>query len=114
MRLLLILIALTPLVGCAPEDGRICRDTNCEDYRSQMAAQADFENDPDCHGDLDGDNDGIACEQYFIDNDPEPDHDPDIKPDCPKTSNCGCSKKRKSECASDCCQWIVGKGCKCR
>ncbi len=80
-----------------------CFDTNCSDYTSQAAAQLAFDADPDCRGDLDADNDGIACE--------EPGNGVTI---CPTTSNCGCSNKSKAECeASPCCRWIVGEGCYC-
>ena len=40
-----------------------CVDTNCADYTSMAAAQRDFNANPDCRGDLDADNDGIACEE---------------------------------------------------
>ncbi|MGB5929395.1 MAG: hypothetical protein WBH03_14535 [Cyclobacteriaceae bacterium] len=81
-----------------------CVDTNCSDYYSQSAAQAAYDADPECRGDLDADNDGIACE--------EPGNSVTI---CPTTSNCGCSNKNKSPCQADpCCRWIVGTGCKCR
>jgi len=80
-----------------------CIDTNCADYTSQSSAQSAYNADPDCRGDLDADNDGIACE--------EPGNSVTI---CPTTSNCGCSNKTKSQCeVSPCCKWIVGEGCKC-
>lgn len=80
-----------------------CIDTNCSDYTSQAAAQAAFNADPDCRGDLDADNDGIACE--------EPGNSVTI---CPTTSNCGCSGLNKSPCeANICCKWVVGSGCEC-
>ena len=80
-----------------------CADTNCANYTSQAAAQADFDANPECRNDLDRDNDGIACE--------EPGNS--VKT-CASTSNCGCSNKIKAECELDpCCKWIVGEGCKC-
>jgi len=57
-----------------------CFDTNCADYTSMAEAQNDFNANPDCRGDLDADNDGIACE--------EPGNSVTI---CPQTANCGCS-----------------------
>ncbi len=80
-----------------------CRDTNCANYTSQSAAQADFDANPECRNDLDADNDGIACE--------EPGNS--VK-NCASTSNCGCSNKNMSPCQADpCCRWVVGEGCKC-
>lgn len=80
-----------------------CVDTNCSDYTSQAAAQAAFNADPDCRGDLDADNDGIACE--------EPGNSVTT---CPTTANCGCSGLNKTPCeASVCCKWVVGSGCEC-
>ncbi len=99
-----IIFSCTP-----PDDGSNCIDTNCSDYSSQAAAQLDFESDPECRNDLDADHDGIACESFFNNQDPN-----NSGGDCPATSNCGCSNKKKSECASKCCQWIVGDGCKCK
>lgn len=81
-----------------------CFDTNCADYTSMAEAQNDFNANPDCRGDLDADNDGIACE--------EPGNSVTI---CPQTANCGCSGINKAPCeASPCCRWIVGEGCKCK
>jgi hypothetical protein len=92
------------LISCdADTNPTPCIDTNCSDYTSQAAAQAAFNADPDCRGDLDADNDGIACE--------EPGNSVTI---CPTTSNCGCSGLNKSPCeASLCCKWVVGSGCEC-
>lgn len=81
-----------------------CRDTNCANYTSQAAAQADYDRNPECRADLDRDKDGIACE--------EPGNT--VKT-CASTSQCGCSGKNKAPCESDpCCRWVVGEGCKCR
>jgi len=83
-----------------------CKKTNCADYKSQSAAQSDFDSDRICHDDLDQDNDGIACE--------EPGNTVS-KNDCPNTSNCGCSGKTKANCPNDpCCKWVVGDGCNCK
>lgn len=99
----LICIFLLIIVGCSEGSEAPCRDTNCADYISQSAAQADFNADPECRNDLDADKDGIACE--------EPGNS---VTSCANTSNCGCSNKNKSPCEADpCCQWIVGEGCKC-
>ena len=102
--LLLSIGALFFALSCSGEENTIdCRDTNCANYTSQAAAQADFDADPDCRNDLDRDNDGIACE--------EPGNS--VKT-CASTSNCGCSNKNKAPCEADpCCLWIVGEGCKC-
>ena len=81
-----------------------CIDTNCSDYISQAAAQSAFNAAPNCRGDLDADNDGIACE--------EPGNSITT---CPPTANCGCSGINKTPCeSSPCCRWVVGEGCKCK
>jgi len=93
-------------LGCQPQDsvGVPCRDTNCANYTSQAAAQADFDADPECRDDLDADDDGIACE--------EPGNS--VKT-CASTSACGCSSYNKSPCEADpCCKWMTGDGCGCR
>ena len=59
------LFALFFLLSCdgSNDDGsNICIKKNCSDFSSQAAAQAAYNADPDCYGNLDGDNDGIACE----------------------------------------------------
>jgi len=103
MILFLIEIVFVPF-SCSEEVSNTpCRDTNCANYISQSAAQADFDANPECRNDLDADNDGIACE--------EPGNS--VK-NCASTSNCGCSNKNKSPCQADpCCRWVVGEGCKC-
>jgi len=81
-----------------------CIDTNCSDYTSQSSAQSAFNADPECRGDLDRDNDGVACEEAG-----------NSVTICPPTSNCGCSGLNMSPCeASVCCRWVVGDGCNCR
>ncbi|MEZ4776960.1 MAG: hypothetical protein R3D00_27545 [Bacteroidia bacterium] len=98
----LIVIGGIFFTSCGKE--AVCIDTNCANYTSQAAAQAAYEADPECRGDLDADKDGIACE--------EPGNS--VK-NCGSTSNCGCSGYRKDECPTNpCCQWIVGDGCKCK
>ena len=94
------------LFSCSKEETTSCQDTNCADYSSQAAAQVDFDADPACRNDLDADSDGLACEDFFNSSNP--------KGDCPNTSNCGCSNKRKAECNTSCCAWVVDDGCKCR
>ncbi len=80
-----------------------CRDTNCANYTSREAAQAAYDADPECRGDLDADNDGLACEEQG-----------NTVKTCSSTSNCGCSNKNKTPCQSDpCCKWVVGEGCSC-
>ncbi len=39
-----------------------CQTKHCRDFKTQKAAQAAYESDPDCYADLDRDHDGIACE----------------------------------------------------
>jgi hypothetical protein len=88
---------------CGSEDVTGCPDKTCSDYVTQREAQAAFDNDPDCLGELDNDNDGIACEHLSGGG----------THGCSTTSNCGCSGKKKSECSGPCCRWIVGTGCRC-
>jgi len=93
-----------------------CEDTNCIDYSSQAEAQLDYNWNPDCRGDLDADNDGIACEENNW-----TDYYNSLNSGtgggtngCPTTTNCGCSNKSKAECEADyCCKWVVGSGCEC-
>lgn len=94
-------------LACSSSNDKVCPDKSCADYSTQAEAQAAFDADKDCLGELDHDNDGIACELG--------------SPGgggggsgCPTTSNCGCSNKTKDQCASACCQWIVGTGCRCK
>ena len=91
------------LTGCAAEEG--CPDTNCSDYATQAEAQAAYNANPNCHGDLDHDSDGIACERNS---------NGSGGTGCPNTANCGCSGKNKSDCGGSCCQWITGNGCRFR
>ncbi|MEQ9306006.1 MAG: hypothetical protein RJQ14_18975 [Marinoscillum sp.] len=100
------LIILLFIIACSEPDFGSCIDTNCADYSSQAAAQADFNADPECRNDLDHDNDGKACEDWF-------NSTGGTGGGCPTTANCGCSNKNKSSCASACCEWIVGTGCRC-
>lgn len=112
----LLVIGICVLMGlssCSSDSGYQggtgCDDTDCADYPSKEAAQAAFDRDPECRNDLDHDNDGDACEDHFKSSPGNTGND-----GCPKTSNCGCSNKRKAECESKCCKWVVGEGCKCR
>lgn len=104
--LLFSTIILFAAMGCGGDDPApvTCIETNCADYISQAAAQAAFDADPECHNDLDWDNDGIPCE--------EPGNSVTT---CPTTAACGCSNHTKSQCEADpCCRWTVGSGCGCR
>lgn len=47
-----------PLAGTAVAQG----DLNCDDFATQEEAQAEYERDPSDPHNLDGDNDGVACE----------------------------------------------------
>lgn len=107
MRTYLVFFIILGFACTEPEP--TCFDTNCADYISQVAAQSDFEANPDCRSDLDRDNDHMACEDYFNGH-----TGGSGAGGCPTTANCGCSNKRKADCASACCQWIVGEGCKCK
>jgi hypothetical protein len=98
-------VLLLIVLACSSSSYNGCPDTSCDDYITQPEAQAAFDADRECLGELDNDNDGIACE-----------HLPAVGggTGCPTIGNCGCSNKNKDQCASACCQWIVGTGCKCR
>lgn len=110
LKTLVIALIILPILSSCSDDSsssesnrNSCPDTNCSDYQTQNEAQIAFDADRECRGDLDSDNDGIACE-----------HLPSTSKDCPTTSNCGCSNKNKSSCESDsCCKWVVGDGCQC-
>ena len=91
------------VTACSPSNDKVCPNKTCADYFTQSEAQAAYDADKDCLGELDNDNDGIACEHLS----------PGGGSGCPTTNNCGCSNKNKSQCASACCQWIVGTGCRC-
>lgn len=104
-RTLIFYILLAGLAGCNESPDTTCIDKNCSDYSTQSAAQADFELYPECRNDLDADNDSIACEQWFGED--------EVPDDCPTTANCGCSNRRKAECESNCCRWVIGQGCRC-
>lgn len=104
-KLLMVFLWLGFLVSCGQEPNEtVCPDATCAEYASQAEAQAAFDADPSCMKTLDGDNDGIACEDLS---------NPDTG-NCPTTSNCGCSNKKKAACGGDCCKWIVGTGCRCK
>lgn len=103
----ILLLMMMLMFSCAQDESYSalpCIDTNCADYTSLIDAQNAFNADPDCRGDLDADNDGIACE--------EPGNS---VTSCPTTSSCGCSNLNKTPCqANVCCRWIVGSGCDCK
>ena len=101
----LILILLSTSCGGSSDDG--CPSATCADYQTQGAAQAAFDGDPECNDGLDDDHDGIACEHL-------PASSGGGGTGCPTTANCGCSGKTKSQCASTCCAWVIGQGCKCK
>jgi len=112
MRRFIFFIILFSILSCTGKDdinpgsssNTPCIDTNCADYTSRAAAQAAFDADPECRGDLDRDNDGIACEESG-----------NSVTICPTTANCGCSGLNKAPCQNSiCCKWIVGEGCKCK
>lgn len=102
--LLVFLITGLGFSSCGPQKSTPCPDSNCEDYKTQQEAQDAFEADPDCRGDLDADNDRIACEQFTYSGN---------SGGCPTTSNCGCSGKNKSDCGGPCCKWKTGNACEC-
>lgn len=93
-----------------------CIDKNCADYTSRYDAQADYDANPACRNDLDHDGDGIACEEpgNGVSGTYSTPSNNNTSSGCPTTSNCGCSGKSKANCASSCCQWIVGTGCVCQ
>ena len=103
-----------------------CIDTNCADYSSRVEAQSDFDWNPECRGDLDADNDGLACEEsnwtsYYSSISSNSSGGSNSGGSnsggsgCPTTSNCGCSGINKSPCQSNsCCRWVTGSGCRCR
>lgn len=93
------------LIQCGPENTSGCPDKSCNDYSTQGEAQAAFDADPDCLGELDDDHDGVACEHLS--------GGTGAPSSCPTTVNCGCSGKSKSQCGGPCCKWIVGTGCRC-
>ena len=100
----IMLLLVVVLSGCGSADESGCPDKTCSYYSTQAEAQAAFDADPDCLGELDNDNDGVACEHLTGGSGGT---------GCPTTSNCGCSGKTKSQCGGPCCQWIVGSGCRC-
>lgn len=101
---LIVLMVGALLLRCGGNSTTPCPVVSCADYATQQAAQAAYDADPRCLDGLDNDNDGIACE-----------HLPSSgSSNCPTTANCGCSGKNKANCASACCKWVTGQGCKCK
>ena len=105
MKVRIILLLISSLWACSSDDGSLCPDASCADYTTQQQAQSAFDDDPECLGELDNDNDGIACEHLPVSGVPS---------GCPTTANCGCSNKNKDQCASACCKWVTGTGCRCK
>ena len=101
-----VIILLLVLTHCNNAKEAPCPSKKCSDYASQQAAQDDFDLDKKCLSNLDADKDGQACEEL--------NSGVGIGTSgCPTTANCGCSNKSQALCASSCCKWVVGSGCKC-
>ena len=96
------------IIGCGGNDKSPCPTKTCSDYQTQQQAQAAFDADKACLGELDNDNDGIACEQLSGGT------GTGSGSSCPTTSSCGCSNKTKDQCSGPCCKWTVGSGCGCK
>jgi Excalibur calcium-binding domain len=92
------------LQGCNSNSEPGCPKADCANYKTQQQAQTAFDADPKCKSELDSDKDGIACEHL-------PSSGGGLG--CPTTGNCGCSNKTQNQCASACCKWVVGTGCRC-
>lgn len=59
----IFLIVILSLFACTSDDSSDSScSNNCSDYATQAEAQVAYNSDPDCHSNLDRDNDGIACE----------------------------------------------------
>lgn len=93
MRLTLMLPVLFLILnsGCGSSTDTVCPDVDCGHYATQGDAQAAFDADKDCLGELDNDNDGIACEHLPTGG----------TGTCPTTGNCGCSGKNMSQCGGN-------------
>jgi len=107
-----LMLSMVLIMNCAVEKETPCPDATCADYDTQAEAQAAFDKDPACLGELDHDNDGMACEHLTSGSGGTGGSGGGTG--CPTTSNCGCSNKNKNACASACCKWIVGTGCRCK
>ncbi len=68
LRSLLMALALLALMAFPA----LADDHNCDDYESQAAAQEELRNDPSDPNGLDGDEDGIACENNPAPTDMDP------------------------------------------
>lgn len=118
LKYLLPAVLCSLLFLCTGKD--ICADKDCNDYATLEEAQADFDANPECRKDLDGDGDGIPCELLKRRKHEPPRYSPLMQRlvkaagECPPTRNCGCSNLRKADCQTVCCTWIVGDGCRCR
>lgn len=64
MRKLFFIVLVIALVSCKRkgDNEKVCPDYNCSDFTYQEQAQAKYNEDPNCHKDLDADKDGIPCE----------------------------------------------------
>jgi hypothetical protein len=105
LRLLVIIATLLLSGSCEKQKQALCPDATCANYVTQQEAQDAYDADKECTGELDTDNDGIACEHLSGSGGGT---------GCPATANCGCSNKNQSDCVSACCKWVVGTGCKCK
>ena len=104
-RYLLSTITAIIVLACdSSSDVARCQTGNCNNYQTQEQAQAAFDADKTCLKNLDADGDGTACEELINGG----------GTNCPTTSNCGCSNKKKDQCASSCCKWVTGTGCVCK
>lgn len=109
----ILIIVVISTMSCNTQKEVLCPDAVCKDYATREEAQAAFDRDPACLGELDNDNDGEACEHLPSGNGNSGGNG-GSSIGCPTTSNCGCSNKNKDQCASACCKWVVGSGCRCR
>lgn len=107
-----LLLFLTVLCfRCDSASETTCPDKTCSDFATQQAAQAAYDDDKECLGELDHDSDGVACEHLTSGGGSGSGSGGGTG--CPTTANCGCSNKTKAQCSGPCCKWIVGTGCRC-
>jgi hypothetical protein len=109
-----IFLTLLVFIHCSTTDTPLCPDKTCDDYATQAEAQAAFDADPSCLGELDNDSDGIACEHLPAAGNPNTNPGTTPGTNCPTTSSCGCSGKKKDSCGGPCCTWTTGSGCGCK
>lgn len=113
-----ILVVVLLMMGCGSPDQTPCPTRTCNDYKTQAEAQVAFDNNKQCLGELDNDNDGIACEQLPTGTGSGTGTGgtgtgSGSGSGCPATAACGCSNKTKAQCVGPCCKWTVGSGCGC-